>query len=54
MILNLFDSIELCDWLVDKGLSLEEAAHVLIEITMGDPLSVALMKIFDKRKGEKL
>jgi hypothetical protein len=50
MILELDESMKLCDWLIEKGLGLGEAAIVLNEIGCGDTLAIALLKVFKARK----
>lgn len=50
MILDLNESKELCDWLLDRGLGLGEAAWVLADLTCGDSLAIALLKVFKERK----
>ncbi len=50
MILDIKESQELCDWLIQRGLGLGEAAYVLCDISLGDPLGLALVKTFNRRK----
>lgn len=50
MILDLKESKELCDWLLDRGLGLCEAAWVLGDLACGDSLAIALLKVFKERK----
>lgn len=50
MILDLNESKELCDWLLDRGLGLGEAAWVLGDLACGDSLAIALLKVFKERK----
>jgi len=50
VILDLDESIELCDWLIARGLGLGEAAHVLADLAMGDTLCIALLKMFKHRQ----
>lgn len=50
MILDLKESKELCDWLLDRGLGLGEAAWVLADLACGDSLAIALLKVFKDRK----
>lgn len=50
MILDLKESQELCDWLLQRGIGLDEAACVLGDISCGDTLAIALLKVFNHRK----
>lgn len=56
IILDLKESQELCDWLLQRGLGLGEAACVLGDLACGDTLYIALLKVFNHRKSnmEKL
>lgn len=53
MILGLEESKELCDWLMERGLGLEEVAHFLCDLGCGDSFAIALLKVFINRQ-EKL
>lgn len=50
MILDLKESQDLCDWLIERGLGLVEAAMVICDIACGDSLCIALIKVFNHRK----
>ncbi len=50
MNLELDESLKLCDWLRDKGLTLNEAAQVLSSLSCGDALYIALLKIYKNRR----
>lgn len=50
MILDLEESKELCDWLLERGLGLGECAWVLADLAAGDSFAIALVKVFDQRK----
>lgn len=50
MILDLAESKELCDWLLDRGVTLGEAAYVLCNLACGDSLGIALLKMFKHRQ----
>lgn len=50
MILELDESMKLCDWLMERGLGLGEAAVVLADIACGDTLAIALLRVFKGRK----
>ncbi len=50
MILDIEESKELCDWLLGRGLGLGECAHVLCDLTCGDTLAIALLKVFKHRQ----
>lgn len=49
MILDLKESQELFDWLLQRGLNLGEAAYVLCDIISGHSLGVALVKVWEYR-----
>lgn len=50
MILDLAESKELCDWLLERGLGLDDAAYVLCDLACGDSLGIALLKVFKHRQ----
>lgn len=50
MILDLKESKELCDWLLQRGITLSEAACVLGDLSTGDTLCIALLRVFNHRK----
>lgn len=50
MIIELDDSIEIIDWLVEKGLGLGEAATCLCYYETGDSFALSLLKVFIDRK----
>lgn len=50
IVLDLKESQELCDWLLERGVSLDEAACVLGDLTCGDTFGIALLKVFKHRK----
>lgn len=50
MTLDLKESKDLCDWLIDKGLGIAEAAEVLYNLGCDDNLGIALVKVFEKRR----
>jgi len=56
MILDVEESKELCDWLMERGLGLGETAHFLCDLGCGDTFAIALMKVFKHRQNlmEKL
>jgi len=50
MILDLDESKELCDWLMERGLGLGECAWVLADLACGDSFAIALIKVFNQRQ----
>jgi hypothetical protein len=50
MILDLPQSQDLCDWLLQRGLGLGECAWVLADMQSGDSFALALLKVFETRK----
>lgn len=50
MKLDLKESQELFDWLMQRGLTLSESAYVLTCISCGDSLGLAFMKLFDHKE----
>lgn len=50
MILELDESEALCDWLLERGIGLEEAAHVLCSLNNRETLGSALLEVFKNRK----
>ncbi len=50
MTLDIEESKEMCDWLLRRQLSLEEAALFLCYMGAGDPFSVALLNVFKHRQ----
>lgn len=48
--LSLPQSVELSDWLVDKGLGMGECAHLITDIELGDSFGMALLKVFKRRE----
>jgi hypothetical protein len=50
MILDLKESQELCDWLLQRGLCLDETACVLGDLACGDTFAIALLKVFNHRR----
>lgn len=50
MNLDLKESQDLCDWLLQRGITLSEAACVLGDLTAGDTFCLALLKVFNHRK----
>lgn len=50
MMLDIKESQNLCDWLLERGLGLSECACVISHIECGDPFSLALLKVFIERK----
>jgi hypothetical protein len=53
MILDLKESQDLCDWLLQRGISLDEAACIIADISCGDTFCIALLKVFNHRKSNK-
>ncbi len=49
MNLDILESQHLCDWLLSRGVSLSEAAHILADLESGDAFALALMKMFKHR-----
>ncbi len=52
MNLDLKTSQELCDWLLQRGLKLSEAANVLCDLTSGHSFGVALVNVFSLRNNQ--
>lgn len=51
--MDLEESKELIDWLMEKGLDLQDSAAVLCYITCGSSLGVSILNVFiDKKKEE--
>ena len=50
MILDIDESKELCDWLMERGVGLGEAAHFLCDLGCGDSFAIALLKVFKQRQ----
>jgi len=50
MRLEIDESIEICNWLLDNDLGLDECAHVLSDVECGDTFGLALLKVFKYRK----
>lgn len=49
MILSIKESLDLCDWLLARGLGLGECAALLGDIECGDTFTLALLKVFVER-----
>jgi len=50
MILTVEQNIELCDWMLARGLALGECACVLCEMECGDTFALALARVFKRRQ----
>lgn len=50
MIRDIKESQEMCDWLIERGLGLNESAWVLCHLIDGDTLDIALIKVFKQRE----
>ncbi len=50
LVLDLEDSKDLLEWLMNNGLSLKESAEVIAEMKYGVSLSFAIINIFRRRK----
>ena len=50
MIMSLQESMEVCEWLMERGLSLAESAWVLGDMDCGDTFSVSILKVFNHRQ----
>ena len=50
MILDLKESQEMCDWLIERGLGLGECAYVLCDLACGDSFDISLLKVFKQRE----
>lgn len=50
MILNLEETKDLYEWLQEKGLFLQEATDVILDIQQGYSLSAAFQRMLDTRK----
>ena len=52
--MDLHESKELIDWLMEKGLDLQDSAAVLCYITCGSTLGVSILNVFiDKNRKEE-
>lgn len=49
MILTIEENMQMCDWLIQKGLCLAECATVLVNIECGNTFAFALSKVFIER-----
>ena len=47
--MSIEETRNLFDWLLDRGLSLLEAAFVLTSLEQGNPLGVSLLEVFKTR-----
>jgi hypothetical protein len=47
---SLCQSLELCEWLVTKGLGMGECAHLITDMEIGDSFGMALLKVFKRRE----
>ncbi len=50
MILSITENLDLCEWLMERGLGLGECACVLCELECGDTFALALARVFSRRK----
>ena len=50
MILSITENLELCEWLMERGLVHDECACILCELECGDTFALALARIFTRRK----
>jgi hypothetical protein len=50
MILSITENLDLCEWLMERGLGLGECACVLCELECGDTFALALARVFTRRK----
>lgn len=50
MILSIEESLDLCDWLLERGIGLGECACVLCELNCGETFALSLMRVFIRRK----
>lgn len=53
MILEVEESQSVCEWLIDRGLSLEESAKVLAYLECKNSFCVAILKVFIERRSLK-
>ena len=49
MTLTIKENQELCDWMLEKGLRMSEAAGLLCNLECGDTFPLALAKVFRNR-----
>lgn len=49
----LSQSCELCEWLVGKGLRMDECAHLITDMELGDSFGMALLKVSKRREVDK-
>jgi hypothetical protein len=50
MILSIAENLDLCEWLIERGLGLDECACVLCEMECGDTFALALARVFQRRE----
>lgn len=50
MILSIAENLDLCEWLMERGLGLGECACVLCELECGDTFALALARVFQRRE----
>lgn len=50
MILSITENLDLCDWLMERGLGLGECACILCELECGSTFALALARVFQRRK----
>ncbi len=50
MIMSWQENMEICEWLIEKGLSLEESALVIGDMEGGDTFAHSILKVFTHRK----
>lgn len=49
MILNIQESMDLCDWLLEREVYLSESANILVDLQHGETFGLALKKVFKNR-----
>ena len=56
MIMSVAENLDLCEWLLEQGLSLPECACILCEMECGQTFAMSLSRVFKRRilNGEKL
>lgn len=52
-IATLQQNLDLCEWLIENGLDLEECAFLIGDLECGDTFPLALLKVFKNRKERK-
>ncbi len=50
MILSVEESLDLCDWLLERGIELDECACILCELNCGETFALSLLRVFNRRK----